>query len=340
MARVIKGDSQGFERRRGVPRLKRAPGKKVIEKEVYSAQEKAREILKEAELEKANILKQGAQDAAQIREEMQAQGAEEAFSEAAQEALSAFHRRWGRYEEASEDIRILALEVSRKILGMQPRIDEAVFEEIIQKGMAELRARRTLRIQLPESRHRVLSRERPKLWAQLEEKADLVLESVPDVREGFARIMTEIGGALCSEQTALDQLADSIGVSEEAVAPSPLSRMQTENLSGPKVNPYATSETEKETQEFPLMEGAASNIRTDVNPEKLADTGSFDSIEGATADHSEEGEAGHGASHRSGTRPRVPSDISHFEATDQIEPLVNEEDSELDLFADENVHKR
>lgn len=340
MARVIKGDSQGFERRRGVPRLKRAPGKKVIEKEVYTAQEKAREILQKAEQEKAQILKQGAQDAAQILEEMQAQGAKEAFSEAAQEALSAFQRRWERYEEASEDIRILALEVSRKVLGQDPRIDEHVFERIIQQGMAELRARRKLRVQLPESRYRVLSQERPKLWAKLEEKADLVIERVADVREGFARIMTEVGGALCSEQTALDQLADSIGVKEDAVAPMPAARAEEHAKSVARQAAEPSLGLEKETQEVALEYAAASDVRTDINSEKSSDTGSFDSENEVPAAR-QKTRAQDGAFARGGgTRPRIPSDVSHFDDSDTNVASESEVDLELDLFADENVHER
>ena len=143
---------------------------------------------------------------------MQTQGAEEAFATAAKEALTAFHRRWERYEEAAEDIRILALEVARKILGVPSSLPESKVDQIMNQGMTKLRARRRLRIQLSESRHRALYAERPLLMKRLEKKPDLVIESVSDVRAGFARITTEVGGALCSEQAALDQLAQSIGI--------------------------------------------------------------------------------------------------------------------------------
>ena len=49
----------------------------------------------------------------------------------------------------------------------------------------------------------------------LDAEPDLVIEDADDVGDGFARVVTEVGGALCSESTALDALAVAVDVHEQ-----------------------------------------------------------------------------------------------------------------------------
>ena len=83
------------------------------------------------------------------------------------------------------------------------------------QGMAQLRARRRLRVQVPETRLKQLAFERPNLMKTLKDEPDLVIEGAADVSVGFARIVTEVGGALCAEETALNSLAEAVGVHEQ-----------------------------------------------------------------------------------------------------------------------------
>lgn len=222
MARVIKG-GQAPSPRRALPKLKSAAGKKVIEKELYRAQQVAEQIMADAEAERARMLQAAKQQAAQAREEASAEGAEEAFAQAAQEALQSFRLRAERYAEAADDIRILALEVVSKIMNADLELDPREVDAIIKRGMDRLRARRKLRIQVSAARKAALVGQRPILLQRLEDEPDLVVEAAPDVGPGFARVVTEVGGALCAEQTAFDSLAEALGVKEQAVAPRPQS---------------------------------------------------------------------------------------------------------------------
>jgi flagellar biosynthesis/type III secretory pathway protein FliH len=224
MARVIKaGENKDGAARRPGPRLGAPAGPKraVIEKEVYRAQIRAAETHQEAEAERERILHEGKRQAAQRREEAQSEGAAEAFAEAAAEALTAFRRRAERYGEAADDIRCLALEVVHKILGQPPKLSERAVDAIVERGMNRLRARRKLRLQLPESRLLDVNTERPALVAAIRREPDILLEPVLDVSVGFCRVLSEVGGALCSEQAALDALAESVDVNEQALAPAP-----------------------------------------------------------------------------------------------------------------------
>ena len=178
------------------------------------------------------MLVEGKKRAAQAHEEAMTQGASEAFAAAAAEALAAFRRRAERYAEAAEDIRALALEVVKKIIGTDPDLGPKDVDAILSRGLAQLRARRRLRLQVGEARLAALAHERPNLMKALVSEPDLLIEAAEDVGVGFARVVTEIGGALCAELTALDELARSVNVKETprtGLTPNTAARTQSAN---------------------------------------------------------------------------------------------------------------
>ena len=226
MARVIKagGDALRADKAR-TPRRSSArvgqSGRPVIEKVVFRAQQEAADKRVAAEAKRERILTEGRQKALQAREEAQVGGAAEAFAEAAKEAILAFRHRAERYGEAASDIEILALEVVKKVLGQTPSLSTEQVKEVLNTGLMRLRARRRLRIQIPESRLEALKKERAVLITALEKEPDLLLEAQLDVNPGFARVFTEAGAALCAEAAALELLAEALEVDESAPLPSP-----------------------------------------------------------------------------------------------------------------------
>ncbi len=227
MARVIKG---GQGDKRSAPRAnptRLAAGRKVIDRDLYRAQQEASEIILAAEAERDAIMAEGKRKAAKAREEASTLAAEEAFAMAAQEALLAFRRRAERYLEAADDIRTLAHEVARRVVGADLSLTLDDIDTLVHDGMQKLRARRKLRVQIPQLRFDALVRERPILMRALEAEPDLLVEANDDVSEGFARVALEVGDALCAEQDALDSLAEAIDVDESAVAPEPKSAMHS-----------------------------------------------------------------------------------------------------------------
>ena len=179
MARVIKGGGGvgGQKPPRPPTRVYVDPGlKKVIGRDVFQAKQDAEHILKRAEQERQQIIADGKKMAARAKEEAAARGASEAFAYAAAEALTAFRKRAERYGEASDDVRVLALEVVKKVLGNEPDLGPTQVERILSKGMAQLRARRRLRLQVSHKRLGELASERPNLMKALQSEPDLVVE--------------------------------------------------------------------------------------------------------------------------------------------------------------------
>jgi flagellar biosynthesis/type III secretory pathway protein FliH len=216
MARVIKGGIGAGAARPATRVLAQADVKKVIEKETFLAKQEAGELLKRAEDERRALLAEGKQLAAQAREEAMTRGASEAFSAAAAEALVAFRRRADRYGEAADDVRILAVEIARKLLGTEPDLAPSDIDRIVAAGLSKLRAKRKLRVLVAVGRRASLQYERPNLIKAVDAEPDLLLEEAADVGVGYARVVTEVGGALCAEDSALEALAEAVNVKEIA----------------------------------------------------------------------------------------------------------------------------
>jgi len=216
MARVIKGGAAGGARpaRPAARVLAQGDQKKVIDKALYVARQEAEELLRAADDERKAILNEGRRLAAQAREEAMVRGASASFARAAEEALEAFRKRSDRFTEAADDIRTLALEIVRKVLGASPDLAGKDVEKILERGLAQLRGRRRIRVQLPTGRPDDLRHERPNLMKAVATQPDLVVEESDDVRRGFARVVTEVGGALCAEESALDAVARAVNVRE------------------------------------------------------------------------------------------------------------------------------
>lgn len=329
MARVIKGS--GGERPARQKPSGRAGGKRrVLEKEVYKAKQAAEQIKKKAEERAEEIRQAGKRTAAQLREEAQAEGAAEAFAVAAAEALTAFRRRAERYAEASDDIRVLALEVVRKIVGHPSRLTKPAIDAIVEQGMNRLRARRKLRLQLPYERLDALERERPALVGALNREPDLVLEAASDVSNGYCRVVTESGGALCSEQTALDTLADAIDVDEHAVAPQPRStthKVARSDVDGAPDDPEATHFLER----APKARGVGLGV---TSPGAQIDGDSIQIDEARLRPLVEKGPD---------TDPEATQalDVADLRADlDNKAKADEEDDDDLDLFADDSLPER
>lgn len=378
MARVIKAGGGQKPARPGTRVLVDAGPKKVIEREVFQAKQDAEHILRRAEEQRLRLLAEGKRQAAQAREEAMARGASEAFAAAAAEALTAFRLRADRYAEAADDIRALALEVMQKILGAEPDLGAHEVEKTLARGMAQLRARRRLRLQLGFARLAELSSERPNLMKALQSEPDLVVEGVEDVNAGFVRVVTEVGGALCAEDAALDVLSTAVNVREQPrsrVERSPANALVgTKKFETPKSNTEGSSpdsdakadDDPEATRNLPARTPRQARRDASMESEESQEIEEIAAHEELDADRTGRNEmlrappivqvgmgAGSGRSARGATRvlpidaPR-PVDDDDADATLRATPRMSphtapdesDEDGELELFTDDAVKPR
>lgn len=336
MARVIKAGGPGGPRPARAPaRVVEQSGKKVIERAVYQAKQDAAHILRRAEDERQRVLAEGKRKASQAHEEAMTRGASEAFSAAATEALAAFRKRAERYAEAADDIRVLALEVVKKLLGADPDLGQRDVEKILQRGMAQLRARRRLRVQVSQRRLDQLASERPNLMKALQSEPDLVVEPTDDVGLGFARVVTEIGGALCAEQTALDALSQAVNVHEQPRGGATTDKIKRTTDTSLRSNvPDAVVEELDEGDDTVQMVGRQKTAPSD-DQDEAAD------IEELSA---EEESSTHVARH--GERPdrvRTGKVVANSRPATRVVPIdadsksSDEDDADLELFTDDAI---
>ena len=213
MARVIKGGGQAADRRNPEAQARVAAfsgDKRVIDRAHFQAKQDAETILAQAQQERQRRLLEGKKLAARAREEAMAKGASKAFAETAMEALQAFRTRAERYASATDEISILAAEVVKKILGVSSGIAERERIAIVKDALAQARAHRKLRVQLAPERWQALRKKRPRLWAALYKEPDIVVEADDNVGVGFARVVTEVGSALCQEDDVLAALRTAV----------------------------------------------------------------------------------------------------------------------------------
>lgn len=365
MARVIKAGA-GQKAARPATRVHVDAGpKRVIARDVYQAKQDAEHILMRAEQERQALIVDGKKQAARAREEAMARGASEAFAAAASEALTAFRKRAERYAEASDDVRVLALEVVKKVLGAEADLSPTVVDKLLQRGMAQLRARRRLRLQVSHKRLGELASERPNLMKALQSEPDLVVEGVDDVSTGFARVVTEIGGALCAEDTALDALSMAVNVREQpreragraatggntAVGdgPSGLEQLRRKHSTDESIPDAAVEEVDDEHDEHDEEDEVDDTINLPASIARAVAAGS-DDVEEISA------EEDHDATH---ARPRAPALLrkpaigtqrpatravpmppEDDAATRRTAVIERGKDEDLDLFTDDAPRKR
>lgn len=214
VARVIKGGGAGTDRKNSQQPARvvvDGGGKRVIGGATYEAKQNAEAILTHAQQERQRRLAEGKKLAARTRDEAMHEGAKQAYAEAAHEALLSFKKRAEKYAAASDDIRVLALEIAKKIIGVAPELSGSAVQRAVKEAIAVSRAHRKLRVQIAPERWQSLKRKRPALWAALYKEPDIVVESDEDVGVGYARVVTEVSSTLCQEDDALNALSAVVG---------------------------------------------------------------------------------------------------------------------------------
>lgn len=187
MAQIIKGTEK--------PTLK--PKKSVIIKgSVYQEMQEILVLNAQTEQEHKKIIADGKQQAHLAKEQALVEGANQAFAEAAEQALMIFVERTQYCLELKEPLKRLCDEISQKILGGKLTLPEAEQEKILQAAIQKIRSRHKLKIQA------ATLGELDKLKAL----PDFEIETAADLPAGFLRVVTEAGSALWEEKTAIPNI--------------------------------------------------------------------------------------------------------------------------------------
>ena len=206
MARVIKGNKANLDNSKVVIASPTATsGGRIIEREIYEAQQQARAILEQGEIDKKKRLADGKKSAVQAKDNAMLASASEAFAAAAKEALAIFKNKGDQSQNIPEIVKRISSEIISKILGEASQLESSQINAIINIHVQKLRSRR--RIKLVFAKDSI-----PKLSFNIIPELELADSS--DVSLHMVRVETEVGHAVCDESFIVQTLNELFGVGE------------------------------------------------------------------------------------------------------------------------------
>ena len=220
MAKVIKrgGGTQKPSGSSPAPRQTAKRTGKVIDRQVYQAQQDAQEIITAGENEKRQREEAGVQSAQQAYEENFAQAQTNTEAELAIKLIQIFQQRRLLVATALEDVQTLSVEIIHKILGAPLQLGQAAITQQTQQEEATLLGLRTLSVGIPADVHEKLSSLAPDFLDALGQAPDIALSDT----EG----QTSLGWVAANQlrfamdaQDLLVQLGESLGLSLPDLSP-------------------------------------------------------------------------------------------------------------------------
>ncbi|MEI6790280.1 MAG: hypothetical protein WCK42_03765 [Myxococcaceae bacterium] len=191
MAQIIKGTEK--------PTLK--PKKSVIIKgSVYQEMQEIVVLNAQTEQEHKKIIAKGKEQAHLAKEQALVEGANQAFSEAAEQTLIIFAERTQYCLELKEPLKRLCDEISQKILGGKLTLSDSEQEKILQAAIQKIRSRHKLKIQAASLGE----------LDKLKALPDFEIEIATDLPAGFLRVVTEAGSALWEEKIAIPKILSAL----------------------------------------------------------------------------------------------------------------------------------
>lgn len=201
MTRIIKASSIKSVNELEVPFSLNAPDEssrvRVIDAAIYQAMLDAQELLARGESQIVLERDEAEIRAAFIEEESFAKTRQWSLDQAARELISISAERARTIRESKDDILLVALALTEKILGGPLDISLSVQSDIAHKVLNELVGSKKLRIHVP-----------PERWANVDIGSYICLEIDDNVSLGFVRIEAGDISFLCSEDAIFLELQE------------------------------------------------------------------------------------------------------------------------------------
>ncbi|MEW5850473.1 MAG: hypothetical protein AB2A00_16935, partial [Myxococcota bacterium] len=174
-AKIIKGGGEGSApvNARVAPVIRGAD--KKIDREVFSARNKADEIINEAQARVADRLARGRAEAEEAEQRAREEASHEAMLEAVTAILWAYRRRGVALMGAAGDCLAVAGTLVGKILGRAMTLPENAGLEVVEKGLRARRGRFAAVLKLPVEDVEAIKAHAP-LWSGLQQHPELRVE--------------------------------------------------------------------------------------------------------------------------------------------------------------------
>jgi type III secretion protein L len=189
----------------------------IIRGEVYSASSKARELLRKAQQEADEILR----DAQEQREKDKQQGYQEGYQEGLAQVTELLVKARLEHEQllrnANKDLMDLAFKIAEKIIGTQLQIDQSTILSIVAQAMQGVRQSRQLTIRVHPADAKILREQKDELLEKLGGQRVVDILEDKKVLQGGCIIESEIGTVEAQLQTQLERLRKALTMQTKPV---------------------------------------------------------------------------------------------------------------------------
>lgn len=165
----------------------------IIKREAWEEQQGVQKLEADTQQQRAQIIAAAKEQATLAKEQAMQAGEVGAFAEAAHVAVNMFIDRAKLCLDLKSAMERLVSEIAQKILGAPLSLDQSKQSAVINQGIAKMRSRHKLKIQLAH----------PEQLASIAQMPDFEIEAASDVPKNLVRVVTEVGSALWAESEAL-----------------------------------------------------------------------------------------------------------------------------------------
>lgn len=220
MAKVIKrGGQSPASPAKQPPKSPPKRSGKVIDREVYNAQQAAQQIILKGENEKQYREEKGVAAAKEAYETNFNQAQKEAEQNLALALITVFQQRMVLIETAMEDVHTLSMEVMYKILGAASHLAQEDQDATVAQVQKELLSQRSLTFGMAPSMLSRVEKEAETLFRLLSFSPDFQLQKETALQESQAWVATENLKFHASSDILLKHLATAYGIPPPSFPP-------------------------------------------------------------------------------------------------------------------------
>ncbi|MBN2361258.1 MAG: hypothetical protein JXR83_17525 [Deltaproteobacteria bacterium] len=230
MPKVIKSDGVLTPRGPSKPALGE---RKVINRDVFSAQQQAESLRQAAEQRAAERRARGRQQAQAAYAAAHQAGSEAGLAEASAIAIDAYFRRAQQLQQAVDDCLLISRHICSKILGREPKVSEGEERRIANEALLLAVKKQRLVIGVSTRDYGSLERSEPGLLAALAEAPAFGLECIAATPNGRAALRAGDQQFLAPLEATLDTLC--------GLLKQPRARLQSESAVAEEAAPAAAA---------------------------------------------------------------------------------------------------
>ncbi len=195
--------------------------RKVIDREVFGAQQEAEKIKQAAEQKAQQRRERGAQEAQAAYQQAHDEGGADGLRQVAAAAIQGYHRRGETLREAVDDCITIARQICAKVMGSDLRLDEAEIRRISEAELQRTVTRRQVTLNFGPERLAALEQQAPRLWAATTAQPEFCLGADPAMAEERAQVQSDVGAIDVEADPAEAMLRELLGVPVDSEPTNP-----------------------------------------------------------------------------------------------------------------------